>query len=72
MGGGENHLMMRGDSSTATTTTRIVSDMGRTIVREIVLALGGTIQLNNRLQSETNEGLDTCVWLPLQTTDDTH
>jgi two-component system sensor histidine kinase TctE len=55
----------------ATGDTKSGTGLGLTIAREIVLALGGTIQLNNRLQGETIDGLDTCVWLPLQPTNHT-
>ncbi len=55
----------------ATGDTKSGTGLGLTIAREIVLALGGTIQLNNRLHGETIEGLDTCVWLPLQPTNGT-
>ena len=56
----------------ATGDTKSGTGLGLTIAREIVLALGGTIQLNNRLNSEHIEGLDACVWLPLHSSDDTH
>ena len=39
--------------------------LGLTIAREIVLALGGSIALNNRLHNEALAGLDACVRLPL-------
>jgi hypothetical protein len=35
------------------------------IAREIVLALGGTIQLNNRIDGQTVAGLDACISIPL-------
>ncbi|WP_296507636.1 sensor histidine kinase [Rhodoferax sp.] len=41
------------------------SGLGLTITREMVLALGGTIQLNNRYSGEHCIGLDACVRLPL-------
>ncbi len=55
----------------ATGDTKSGTGLGLTIAREIVLALGGTIQLNNRLHDQTIEGLDTCVWLPIQPTNHT-
>jgi two-component system sensor histidine kinase TctE len=56
----------------ATGDTKSGTGLGLTIAREIVLALGGTIQLNNRLQDQAMEGLDTCVWLPLHPTGTAH
>ena len=41
------------------------SGLGLTIAREIVVALGGTITLHNRLQGQAITGLDACVRLPL-------
>jgi two-component system sensor histidine kinase TctE len=41
------------------------SGLGLMIVREIVLALGGSIQLNNRLDRNTATGLDACIFIPL-------
>ncbi len=41
------------------------SGLGLTIAREIVVALGGTITLHNRLQDQAITGLDACVRLPL-------
>jgi two-component system sensor histidine kinase TctE len=43
------------------------SGLGLTITREMVLALGGTIQLNNRYSGSLCTGLDACVRLPLRT-----
>ncbi len=43
------------------------SGLGLTITREMVLALGGTIQLNNRYSGSLCTGLDACVRLPLHT-----
>jgi hypothetical protein len=40
------------------------------IVREIVVALRGTIQLNNRMEDDTVVGLDACISIPL--TNDSH
>jgi len=34
------------------------------IAREIVLALGGTIQLNNRMDGDTIVGLDAYISIP--------
>jgi two-component system sensor histidine kinase TctE len=39
--------------------------LGLTIAREIVVSLGGSIQLSNRLQDERVTGLDAIVRLPL-------
>ena len=49
----------------ATDDTKSGIGLGLTIVREIVLALGGTIQLNNRVQAGVVVGLDACIVLPL-------
>ena len=43
------------------------SGLGLTITREMVRALGGSIQLNNRYAQGLCTGLDACVRLPLQT-----
>ena len=43
---------------------------GLIIVREIVVALHGTIQLNNHKEDDTVVGLDACISIPL--TNDTH
>ena len=51
----------------ATGDTKSGTGLGLTIAREIVRALGGTIQLNNRLEHEAVLGLDACVEIPLQT-----
>jgi two-component system, OmpR family, sensor histidine kinase TctE len=45
--------------------SRTGSGLGLTIVQDIVLALGGNIQLTNRTEMDTMVGLDTCVHLPL-------
>jgi two-component system, OmpR family, sensor histidine kinase TctE len=42
------------------------SGLGLTITREMVRALGGSIQLNNRYEQGLCVGLDACVRLPLQ------
>jgi len=76
--GGQAHLLIRDAGSGisdamrqrlfqpfATGDTKSGTGLGLTIAREIVLALHGTIQLNNRLNREHLEGLDACVWLPL-------
>jgi two-component system sensor histidine kinase TctE len=49
-----------GDSRTGT-------GLGLALAREIVLSLGGTIALNNRMQGNTVVGLDAIVQLPLHT-----
>nr|WP_315465044.1 sensor histidine kinase N-terminal domain-containing protein [uncultured Rhodoferax sp.] len=41
------------------------SGLGLTITREMVTALGGSIQLNNRISGGSCTGLDACVRLPL-------
>ena len=48
----------------ATSDTKSGSGLGLMIAREIVLALGGSIQLNNRLDGDTIVGLDACIALP--------
>jgi two-component system sensor histidine kinase TctE len=49
----------------ATGDTKSGTGLGLTIAREIVVALGGTIQLNNRLTSGNVVGLDASITLPL-------
>jgi len=49
----------------ATGDTKSGTGLGLTIAREIVQALGGAIQLNNRLQGGEVVGLDACITLPL-------
>ncbi len=49
----------------ATGNTKSGSGLGLMIAREIVLALGGTIQLNNRIEGQTVVGLDACISIPL-------
>jgi two-component system sensor histidine kinase TctE len=49
----------------ATGDSRSGSGLGLMIAREIALALGGTIQLNNRMFSNTVSGLDACITVPL-------
>ena len=52
----------------ATGDTKSGTGLGLTIAREIVQALDGTIQLNNRLLGGTVVGLDACITLPLNNT----
>jgi two-component system sensor histidine kinase TctE len=54
----------------ATGDTKSGSGLGLMIVREIVVALRGTIQLNNRMEDDTVVGLDACISIPL--TNDSH
>ncbi len=58
-------LRMRLFQPFAAGSTHSGSGLGLTITREMVLALGGTIQLNNRYSGDTCTGLDACVRLPL-------
>lgn len=51
----------------ATGDTKSGTGLGLAIAREIVQALGGTIQLNNRLHHGIIQGLDACVGIPLNT-----
>ena len=53
----------------ATGDTKSGTGLGLTIAREIVQALGGTIQLDNRLDSGRIVGLDACIQLPLNNTE---
>jgi len=48
----------------ATSDTKSGSGLGLMIAREIVLALGGTIQLNNRMDGDTIVGLDAYISIP--------
>ncbi len=54
----------------ATGDAKSGSGLGLMIVREIVVALHGTIQLNNHKEDDTVVGLDACISIPL--TNDTH
>jgi two-component system sensor histidine kinase TctE len=49
----------------ATGDTKSGTGLGLTIAREIVQALDGSIQLNNRLKGGRIVGLDACISLPL-------
>jgi two-component system sensor histidine kinase TctE len=49
----------------ATGDTKSGSGLGLMIAREIVLALGGTIQLKNRMDGANITGLDACISIPL-------
>lgn len=49
----------------ATGDTKSGTGLGLTIAREIVQALDGSIQLNNRLEGGRIVGLDACITLPL-------
>jgi two-component system sensor histidine kinase TctE len=49
----------------ATGDTKSGTGLGLTIAREIVQALDGSIQLNNRLAGGKVMGLDACITLPL-------
>ena len=53
----------------ATGDTKSGTGLGLTIAREIVQALGGTIQLNNRLEGGKTVGLDACITLALNNTE---
>jgi two-component system sensor histidine kinase TctE len=52
----------------ATGDTKSGTGLGLTIAREIVVALGGTIQLNNRMLDLQIQGLDAIVLIPLNHT----
>jgi two-component system sensor histidine kinase TctE len=54
----------------ATGDTKSGTGLGLTIAREIVQALGGAIQLSNRLEGGDVVGLDACITLPLNDSDD--
>jgi len=58
-------LRMRLFQPFAAGSTHSGSGLGLTITREMVSALGGTIQLNNRYSGSLCTGLDACVRLPL-------
>jgi len=49
----------------ATANSRSGTGLGLTIAREIVMSLGGSIQLSNRMQNGQITGLDAIVRLPL-------
>jgi two-component system sensor histidine kinase TctE len=53
----------------ATGDTKSGSGLGLTIAREIVLALGGTIQLGNRTHGNAVIGLDASIQIPLNNTE---
>jgi two-component system sensor histidine kinase TctE len=53
----------------ATGDTKSGSGLGLMIAREITLALGGTIQLGNRMRGEVVIGLDACIFIPLINTE---
>ena len=51
----------------ATADNRSGTGLGLTIAREIVVSLGGSIQMTNRMQGDSVAGLDAHVRLPLTT-----
>ncbi len=53
----------------ATGDTKSGTGLGLTIAREIVQALDGSIQVNNRLEGGKIVGLDACITLPLNNPD---
>ena len=52
----------------ATGDTKYGTGLGLTIAREIVIALRGTIRLNNRMSNQQIQGLDAVVMIPLNHT----
>jgi len=63
-----NEMRLRLFQPFATGNTKSGTGLGLSIAREIVQALGGTIQLNNCLKDKTVTGLEACVELPLNKT----
>ena len=49
----------------ATSGTHSGTGLGLTIAREIAQALGGTVQLQNRMEAGRVQGLDASMWLPV-------
>ncbi len=61
----DDELRLRLFQPFASGDARSGSGLGLTIAKEIVVALGGTIALTNRLQNGALVGLDACVRIPL-------